>query len=120
MQQTFLRSTKLELSSKDLHKKLNWISIKRSPPLSELTLYVLSSPSALPMIFASLKSTARTPFSTVEATSSYTSKNLKDLSTTSTRNRSKHLHSWKCHPRRLCRRYPHLQYLRLLLQFRCL
>src|SRR5271170_3806538 len=78
MQQMFSRNTKAALLLKDLHKKLNWISIRRSPLSSELTLYAHFSPSALQTIFASSKSTAKTPSSTVKATSRSTSNNLKD------------------------------------------
>src|SRR5271155_5443605 len=78
MQQMFSRNTKVALLSKDLHKKLNWISIKRLHLSSESTLYALSSPSALQMIFVSSKSTAKTPSSTVEAILRYMSNNLKD------------------------------------------
>src|SRR5271155_3279604 len=78
MQQMFLRSTKPVLSSKDLRKKLNWISIKPSLPSSESTPYVNSSPSAPSTIFVSPKSIARTPSSTVEVISRYTCNNLKD------------------------------------------
>src|SRR5271170_3814543 len=78
MQQMFSKSTKPALSSKDLHKKLNWISIKHSLPSSELILYAHSSPSAWPTIFVSPKSLARTPSSTVEVISRYTCNNLKD------------------------------------------
>ena len=79
MQQMSLQNTKAASLSKDLLKKLNWISIKRSLPLSEL--YAHSSPSAWPMISVSSKSIAKTPSSTVEAISRYTSNNLKDSST---------------------------------------
>src|SRR5271170_321858 len=78
MQQMFSKSTKSVLLSKDLHKKPNWISIKHSLPSSELILYAHSSPSARPTIFVLPKSIARTPSSTVEAISRYTSNNLKD------------------------------------------
>ena len=81
MQQMFSRNTKAALLSKDLHKKLNWTSIKRSHLSSESTPYALSSPSALQMIFVSSKSTAKTPSSTVEAISRYMFNNLKDSST---------------------------------------
>src|SRR5271169_3430614 len=78
MQQMFSRNTKVALLLKDLHKKLNWISMRRLPLSSELTLYAHFSPSALQTIFASSKSTAKTSSSTVNATSRSMSNNLKD------------------------------------------
>ena len=81
MQQMSLKNTRVTLLSKDLYKRLNWISIKCSLLSLELTQFTLSSPYTLPMILVSPKSTARTPFSIVEAISRYISNNLKDSST---------------------------------------
>ena len=59
-------------------------NLPSSMPCDDLTPSSGRTPSAQPTIFASPKSTARTPSSTVEATSSYMSNNPKDSSTSIT------------------------------------